>query len=305
MALSFVGTVLLAAGLYHTTPAKELIDTSNYDPTPKVIVPKGPKGDHLHAKAGVASIIIHLEQDIFAEISHLIEPIAEATVLEMKVEDQHITKKIPFLGEKEVAAATGIKVQQFDIKAIRMTTEEGFLAISILNTDFKITLNLSVLNGKARTVTVTTFVDITAKVKFGIQDKKIKTKVSDVKVTLKEFDAHMEAQFGKGEMLNHAVDLVENTLQKLIESTLASTISSSLESGLDSVMARNWDVNGNVSRVFYNCTVEFLGDPVITKVEGARFTLGIDVGHEVKAQAPVPESVETLHEAFAHSADAA
>ncbi|KAI9349228.1 hypothetical protein BDR26DRAFT_853263 [Obelidium mucronatum] len=299
--ISLVGTVLLGVGLYHTKPSAELIDTSNYDPKPKEIIIPKVKGDHLHAKAGVASIIIHLEQDIFAEIAHLIEPIAEATVLEMKIEDQHITKKLPLLGEKEVAAATNIKVQQFDIKAIWMTTEDGFLGIAIKDVDFKIALDMTILNGKPRTVSATTFVDISAKVRFGIKDKKIKTFVSDTKVTLKDFDAHMEANFGKGEMLNYAVDLVENKLQKLIETTLTSTISSSLESGLDSVMARNWDVNGNVSRVFYNCTVEFLGDPVITKVEGAQFTLGIDVGHQVK-DSPPPVSVEALPEAFANSA---
>ncbi|KAI9349230.1 hypothetical protein BDR26DRAFT_853265 [Obelidium mucronatum] len=196
----------------------------------------------------------------------------------MKIEDH----KTPMV------KATDIKVTNFDIKDLIMDTEDGHLSVHIDDVAFKVGLNIKILAGKVRPTIVSALIDVSAKIDFyvDVQDKKIKTNVFDTKIALRDFDCDIHFSFAPGEALvSTAIDFVETILRKSIEETLDKTVTSSLQSGLDSVMARNWDIAGNVSRVNYNCGVEFLGNPSISKAEGVKFTIGIDIAHEIKASA--------------------
>ncbi|KAJ3014589.1 UNVERIFIED_CONTAM: hypothetical protein HDU68_000218 [Siphonaria sp. JEL0065] len=233
---------------------------------------------------GVSSLVVTLGQDVFGEVAKLIQPIAEATVLEMKVADQKVS----------MAHASNIKITNFDIKDLIMDTEDGFLNVVIDDVEFKVGLDLKIALGKTRPLTVAAVVDISSKIDFyiDIQDKKVKSNVFDTKINIRNFDAELTVMFGES-LVNHAIDLVENILKKSIEESLDATVTSSLQSGLDSVLARNWDIQGAVSRVAYNCGVEFLGNPVITKKDGVQFNLGIDIAHEVRASAEAAAAAVT------------
>ncbi|KAI8621814.1 hypothetical protein BC830DRAFT_1092352 [Chytriomyces sp. MP71] len=227
------------------------------------------------AASGVSSIEIRLEADIFAEVAKLISPIAESYVKEMKIEDQHVKKTLPLLGEKEVAKATNIKIEKFEIKDVVMPLNDGFVGVNIDDVEFKVSMDMTALGGHIGIVKIEAMIDILAKVKFGLIGKKIKTDVFDCKVALRNFDTHIGTGI-TGDILAHVTDLLEFVLKSEIESSLQSTVESSLDQSLDSILARNWDITGNVSKVFYNMNVAFLETPTITKAEGMKMVIGID-----------------------------
>ncbi|KAI9349229.1 hypothetical protein BDR26DRAFT_853264 [Obelidium mucronatum] len=195
--------------------------------------------------------------------------------MDMKIEDQHIKKTIPLIGETEVAAATAVTIDKFNIKDVIMEIDEGYIAIAIDNVDFEVSMDMVALGGSLGRVIVKADVDIGAKLKFGLNGIHCTTDVYDIKAVLKNFDVKIGSGY-TGDIISSAMDLVEYALKGTIESTLESTITSSLEQGLDSVLVRNWDVIGNVSSVFYKLAVEFVAVPVITKARGVEYQIGVD-----------------------------
>ncbi|KAJ3025028.1 UNVERIFIED_CONTAM: hypothetical protein HDU68_007554 [Siphonaria sp. JEL0065] len=256
-------------------------------------------------KTHVSSIKLALTQDIFNEVSNLITPIAHTFAMDMKIEDQHITKALPLLGETEVATATNVTIDKFDIKDVIMEIDDGYIAIRIENVDFLVSMDMKALGGDLGRVNVKADVDISAKLKFGLNGIHCTTDVYDIKSSLTNFDVKIGSGF-TGDVISYAMDLVEYALKGTIESTLESTITSSLEQGLDSVLVRNWDVMGNVSSVFYKLAVEFVAVPVITKERGVEYLIGVDsfwkkdgpfvteepkqIAKDISATNPIPEA---------------
>ncbi|ORY23901.1 hypothetical protein BCR33DRAFT_775121 [Rhizoclosmatium globosum] len=302
-------------------PESETVQSIQVDPVPVepvAVVPVVPvisnnvqtgKPTNLIATKGVPSIIITIQQDILSEMANLIEPITESSVLALKISDQTIKKKVPLLGEKQVAAATNIKVDSFDITKLVLDPEDGYLSAVIDDIKFEASLFVSVLGGKPVLTTIAADVDVKAKLRFGKtgDGKSVKTDVfgeffsswdgdsleplpfgnhpttlnnnhktkKECDVELRNFDAKIDVSLGK-HLLDHALDLIENTLRGTLQNQLNQTFETSLEQGMDSALARNWDFVGSVSRVSYVLGVEFLEDPVVSHSEGICFVLGID-----------------------------
>ncbi|ORY43952.1 hypothetical protein BCR33DRAFT_785216 [Rhizoclosmatium globosum] len=269
-------------------PESETVQSIQVDPVPvepvePVLVPvisnnvQTGKPTNLIATKGVPSIIITIQQDILSEMANLIEPITESSVLALKISDQTIKKKVPLLGEKQVAAATNIKVDSFDITKLVLDPEDGYLSAVIDDIKFEASLFVSVLGGKPVLTTIAADVDVKAKLRFGKtgDGKSVKTDVFECDVELRNFDAKIDVSLGK-HLLDHALDLIENTLRGTLQNQLNQTFETSLEQGMDSALARNWDFVGSVSRVSYVLGVEFLEDPVVSHSEGICFVLGID-----------------------------
>ncbi|KAJ3281520.1 hypothetical protein HDU79_010723 [Rhizoclosmatium sp. JEL0117] len=250
------------------------------------------KSQHLLASKGIPSISLVLEQDILSEIANLIKPITESSVLQLKLSDQSIKRKLPLVGEKQVAAASNIHVLCFQIKDVVLATmKDGFLLVRISDVRFEIEMDMKVMAGKNRATVVSADVDVLAKVRFvkSGDGKNVRTQVFDCTVDLRNFDADVHVKFGK-ETLSHAIDLIENVMKDEIEKVLAGTLKTSLEEGLDSCLVREWDLVGQVSRVGYTLGVEFLKDPVVGE-DGIEFVLGIDAFFKVDDK-PVVQEVD-------------
>ncbi|KAJ3076120.1 hypothetical protein HDU98_005539 [Podochytrium sp. JEL0797] len=227
-------------------------------------------------KKGLTSIKLSLTQDMFNEVSNLITPIAHAYIMSMKIEDQHMKKKILLLGEKEFATAKNIQISKFDIQSCLMKIEDGFISIEIKDVDFEVDMDMHVIaGGELGKVSVMADVDVVAKVKFGLKGKHCTTDVYDIKATLRNFDSKVGTGFA-GKIIADIVDTLEFVLRSEIENCLESTITTSLEEGLDSILVRNWDILGTVSTVFYKMAVEFVAAPVISKARGVEYEIGVD-----------------------------
>ncbi|KAJ3239545.1 hypothetical protein HDU81_005772 [Chytriomyces hyalinus] len=233
---------------------------------------------------GASSIEIRLEQDIFAEVAKLIAPIAEAYVLDMKIEDQHIKKALPLLGETEVASATGIKIEKFGIKGVVMPINEGFVNVNIDDAEFKVTMDCTALGGHLGITTVSAILDVDAKVRFVLEQNKMKTDVYECAVALRDFDTQIGTGI-TGDILSYVTEMIESVLKSSIEASLQSTVTSSLEQALDSILSRPWDIAGNVSKVFYILDVQFLEPPTVTKADGLKIVVGIDANYKMNAEA--------------------
>ncbi|KAJ3407628.1 hypothetical protein CcCBS67573_g01867 [Chytriomyces confervae] len=220
---------------------------------------------------GVSSIKLNLRQDVFDEVTKLIIPIAETYVLEMKVDNQKIKKKVFLLGEKEVASASNIKFISFDIHSVAMPIQEGHIDLALTDIAAKISMDFKTLGVKIGKVVVDATLNINSKVKFGA---KAKTQVFDTKVEIDNFDTDISGLAGPA--LAAATEAIANILEDMIENTLAATIKDGLESALDSVMMRDWDVMGNVAALFYKFHVDFLTAPRISKATGVEFSIAID-----------------------------
>ncbi|KAJ3058252.1 hypothetical protein HDU99_006897, partial [Rhizoclosmatium hyalinum] len=158
-------------------PESETIQSIQVDPVPvepvavvPVVVPpvisnnvQTGKPMNLVATKGVPSIIINIQQDILSEMANLIEPITESSVLALKISDQTIKKKVLLLGEKQVASATNIKVDSFDITKLVLDPEDGYLSATIQDIKFEASLFVSVLGGKPVLTTIAADVDVKAK----------------------------------------------------------------------------------------------------------------------------------------------
>ncbi|KAJ3246481.1 hypothetical protein HDU78_006902 [Chytriomyces hyalinus] len=235
---------------------------------------------------GASSIEIRLEQDIFAEVAKLIAPIAEAYVLDMKIEDQHIKKALPLLGETEVASATAIKIEKFAIKGVVMPINEGFVNVNIDDAEFKVSMDVTALGGHLGITTVSAILDVDAKVRFVLEQNKMKTDVYECAVALRDFDTQIGTGI-TGDILSYVTEMIESVLKSSIEASLQSTVTSSLEQALDSILSRQWDIAGNVSKVFYNLAVHFLETPTVTKANGLMIVIGIDANYKMDAEAGV------------------
>ncbi|KAJ3076123.1 hypothetical protein HDU98_005542 [Podochytrium sp. JEL0797] len=230
----------------------------------------------LAPKKRVASIKLSLTQDMFNEVSNLITPIAQAYIMSMKIEDQHMKKKVPLLGEKEFATANNIQISKFDIHACLMRIDDGFISIEIQNVAFGADMDMNVFGGgELGKVSVKADVDVTAKIKFGLKGKHCTTDVYDIKTTLRNFDSEVGTGF-RGKIVSEIIEALEFVLRSAIEACLESAITTSLEEGLDSILVRNWDILGNVSTVFYKMAVEFVAVPVISKERGVEYEIGVD-----------------------------
>ncbi|KAJ3076122.1 hypothetical protein HDU98_005541 [Podochytrium sp. JEL0797] len=213
------------------------------------------------------------------KVTEEITPIAQAYIMSMKIEDQHMKKKVLLLGEKEFATAKNIQISKFDIHACLMKIEDGFISIEIKNVAFGVDMDMHVLHvfvgkelGKVR---VTADVDVTAKIKFGLNGKHCMTDVYDMKATLHNFDSEVGTGFA-GKIISEIIEALEFVLRDEIEKCLESTITTSLEEGLDSILVRDWDILGKMSTVFYKMAVEFVAAPVISKERGVEYEIGVN-----------------------------
>ncbi|KAJ3237748.1 hypothetical protein HDU78_003892 [Chytriomyces hyalinus] len=220
---------------------------------------------------GVSSIKLNLRQDAFDEISKLIIPIAETYVLEMKVDDQKIKKKVLLLGEKDVASASNIKFLSFNIQSVAMPIQEGHIDLALTDISAKISMDFKMLGAKVGKVIIDATLNINSNVKFGA---KAKTQVFDTKVEIDNFDTDISGLAGPA--LAAATEAIANILEDMIENSLAAAIKDGLESGLDSVMMRDWDVMGNVASLFYKFHIDFLTAPLISKATGVEYSISID-----------------------------
>ncbi|KAJ3097438.1 hypothetical protein HK100_005358 [Physocladia obscura] len=256
-----------------TTPATTPAATA----TPRITL----KPENLRPHDHVPSITVTLAEHFFDKVSNLVKPIAHNAVLELTIGDQHVKKHLPVIGDHTVATASNIKVTKFDMDVCRFVPRDAFLRLELDDIDLRADMDVKVLSGPHHRVAVESLVDIGANVKLAIVDQKIKTTVFDTKVQLKDFEPKIDSGIN-GEILSHITELLEKFLKTTIESTLDTTVSESLASAVDSVLNRDWDIKGSVSRVFYNCAVEFLGEIGISETHGVKIDIGVDVTHRIK-----------------------
>ncbi|KAJ3211527.1 hypothetical protein HDU82_005674 [Entophlyctis luteolus] len=226
----------------------------------------------LKAKSGVTSMRLSLTQDMFNEVSSLIVKIADSSATSLKIEDQHIKKHIPLLGEVEAASAKNIRILSFDIRNISLEIKDAYVAVAISDVDFHVEMDVATVLSKAERVDVKADVDVLGKLKFGLTGKHCTTDVYDIKTDVSNFDA--ESKGFTGEILAHFVDLLEKVLRPVIEQQLDAVVASSLSSSLNAMLNRNFDLVGAVSGVNYKFQVDILSR--ISGARGVEFDVGVD-----------------------------
>ncbi|KAJ1552207.1 hypothetical protein HK405_012230 [Cladochytrium tenue] len=244
-------------------------------PAAAAAAPAVPRRSGAAGPVGPTSIKIVLTQDLFDEIAKLIGPIAKAEALALKLDDQHMKKKLPLVGEKEVATATKLSIEKFQIAKVAMPLNDGYLDVQLSDIEAEVGSDVKAIGVSLGRVVVTAQVDISAKVTLSQAEGMISSAISDVKVNIDKFDVKIGTGFG-GDILEHVIDLFERVVRGVIESSLAAPIQSSLKSGLDSVLGRNLDTSGGLQNVAYLFRVDHRDHPVITRRSGVELDIAID-----------------------------
>ncbi|KAJ3130749.1 hypothetical protein HK101_004960 [Irineochytrium annulatum] len=210
---------------------------------------------------------------MFDEICKLVVPVAEAMAVQVKIEDQHIKKHI--IKEVEVASATNLKIEIFEIKEIAMPIEDSYIDVIIRGCKCSASSTVKVAGINLDKVVVKLSIDILAKVKFDNVKGVLKSNVYDVKPTVTEFDIEIGHGAG-GNMLERVTELFEGVIKSTIASSIAQPIDDALTQGLDSVLGRPLNQDGGVSGVNYRFLIDFDEEPTIVKGVGLKLILAVD-----------------------------
>ncbi|KAI9365431.1 hypothetical protein DFJ73DRAFT_792353 [Zopfochytrium polystomum] len=258
-------SVAMMTAASSSVPAASTTSPSN-PPTAKAMKRPAP---------GPVSIKVTLTQDIFDEIAKLIGPIAKSEALALRMEDQHVKKKIPLLGEAEVATATQLRITKFDIAAITLKIDDGHLNVDVSDVALQAETELRAMGISFGKVVVTAQLDVAARTIFLQQEGRLKTAVYDVKPHIDSFDTQVGTGFA-GDVLEVAIDLLERVVKGALESALARPIQTALQDGLDSVLGGNLDVKGGLLNVAYFLRMDIRDSPFITRNGGVQFDIAID-----------------------------